>query len=141
MVCFQTKNKNLGTFWRVLQWRMLVYFKDIWSILRPFDIFYSHLKYFIVIWYTYLVVLCYTFPRFGILHQEKSGNPGLRMRFLSRNEIERKHFFSSFSQIKSHLQFFRKLRIICDRFAKIMIVNDNDDDLKLSSSRCRIECF
>jgi hypothetical protein len=33
----------------------LVYFVTIWSILRPFGIF---------------------FPRFGILHQEKSGNPG-----------------------------------------------------------------
>jgi hypothetical protein len=26
IVCFQTKNPNLGKFWRVLQWKMLVYF-------------------------------------------------------------------------------------------------------------------
>jgi hypothetical protein len=51
MVCFQTKNPNLGTFWRVLQWKMLVnstyghlvhfyglllYFMDIWYILWSF---------------------------------------------------------------------------------------------------------
>jgi hypothetical protein len=31
--------------WRALQWKMLVYFMDIWSILRPFDIFCDHLIY------------------------------------------------------------------------------------------------
>jgi hypothetical protein len=46
--------ENLGTFW---------------SILLPLEIFYGHLVYFVVIWYI--------FPRFGILYQEKSGNPGL----------------------------------------------------------------
>jgi hypothetical protein len=40
MVCFQTKNSNLGKFWRVLQWKMLVY---LWT-LGPF---YSLLLYFI----------------------------------------------------------------------------------------------
>jgi hypothetical protein len=39
---------------------------DIWSILLPFDIFYGHLVYFVVIW-------C-IFPSGGILYQEKSGN-------------------------------------------------------------------
>jgi hypothetical protein len=29
MVCFQTKNYNLGKFWRALQWKMLVYFMII----------------------------------------------------------------------------------------------------------------
>jgi hypothetical protein len=43
MVCFQTKNPNLGKFWRVLQWKMLVYFVDTWSILQYFVIFYGHL--------------------------------------------------------------------------------------------------
>jgi hypothetical protein len=50
MVYCQTKNSSLDTFWRVLQWKMLMYFKDIWSILLPFDIFYDHLVYFVVIW-------------------------------------------------------------------------------------------
>jgi hypothetical protein len=39
----------------------------IWSILQPLEIFYGHLVYFVVIWYIS--------PRFGILRQEKSGNP------------------------------------------------------------------
>jgi hypothetical protein len=39
-----------------------------WSILRPLEIFYGRLVYFVVIW-------CIS-PRFGILYQEKSGNPG-----------------------------------------------------------------
>jgi hypothetical protein len=43
MVCFQTENPNLGKFWRVLQWKMMVYFMDTWSILRSFAIFYGHL--------------------------------------------------------------------------------------------------
>jgi hypothetical protein len=45
MVCFQTKNPNLGKFWRVLEWKMLVYFMDTWSILWSFVIFYGHLVY------------------------------------------------------------------------------------------------
>jgi hypothetical protein len=53
MVCFQTKNPNSGKFWRVLQWKMLVYFMSIWSILRPLEIFYGPLVYFVVIWYIF----------------------------------------------------------------------------------------
>jgi hypothetical protein len=67
MVCFQTKNPNLGNFWRVLQWKILVYFMTIWSILRPLEIFFGLLVYNVVIWYIS--------PRFGILQQEKSGSP------------------------------------------------------------------
>jgi hypothetical protein len=69
MVCFQTKNPNLGKFCGVLLWKILVYFMANWSILRPLEIFYGHLVYFVVLWYN--------FPRFGILDQEKSGNPAL----------------------------------------------------------------
>jgi hypothetical protein len=42
-------------------------FYDFWSILWLSEIFYSHLVYFVAIWYI--------FPRFGILDQENSGNP------------------------------------------------------------------
>jgi hypothetical protein len=45
----------------------LVHFTDIWSILRTFGIFYVYLVYFVVIWNK--------FSRFGMLYQEKSGNP------------------------------------------------------------------
>jgi hypothetical protein len=47
------------------------HFMDILFILRPFDIFYDYLVYFVVFWNI--------FPRFGILNQEKSGNPALDM--------------------------------------------------------------
>jgi hypothetical protein len=58
---FQTKTPNLGKFWRALEWKIFVYFMPIWNILWPFGNF-------VVIWHM--------FPRFGILCQEKSGNPG-----------------------------------------------------------------
>jgi hypothetical protein len=34
MAYFRTKNPYLGNFLRVLQWKMLVYFMAIWSILH-----------------------------------------------------------------------------------------------------------
>jgi hypothetical protein len=41
MACFQTKNPSLGKFLTDLHWKILVYvFMAIWSILRPFGIFY-----------------------------------------------------------------------------------------------------
>jgi hypothetical protein len=60
MVCFQTKNTNLGKFWRLLQWKMLVYFMAMWSNLWQFGIFCGHLVYFMVTWYI--------FPRVGMLY-------------------------------------------------------------------------
>jgi hypothetical protein len=39
MAYFQTKNSNLGKFWRSLQWTMLAYLMDI-------GLFYGHLIYF-----------------------------------------------------------------------------------------------
>jgi hypothetical protein len=57
MVSFQTKNPNECKIWRVLQWKMLVYFMAIWTILWPFGQFSGHLAHFMAIWYI--------FPRFG----------------------------------------------------------------------------
>jgi hypothetical protein len=48
---------------------MLVYLMGIWSILLPFGIFYGYLVYF---------------PRFGMLYQEKSGNPVDFVNFFGR---------------------------------------------------------
>jgi hypothetical protein len=50
-------------------------FYDYLVFLRPLEIFYDHLVYFIVIWYI--------FPRFGISYQEKSGNPDKNRPFKS----------------------------------------------------------
>jgi hypothetical protein len=33
-----------------MQWKILAYFMTMWSILRPLEIFYGHLVYFVVIW-------------------------------------------------------------------------------------------
>jgi hypothetical protein len=56
----QTKNPNLGKFWRVLQWKMSVYFMVICHILWTVGIFHGYLVYF---------------SPFGMSQQEKSGNP------------------------------------------------------------------
>jgi hypothetical protein len=64
-----------------------------WYILRTFDIFYGHLVNFVVIWYI--------FPHFGILYQEKSGNPAL--------DVGRQHVRASVSHLdhyKRSLFFF-----------------------------------
>jgi hypothetical protein len=53
MFCFQTKNTNLGKFWRVLRWNMLVYFKSIYVV------------YFMAI-SQYFTALCYNLWLFGI---------------------------------------------------------------------------
>jgi hypothetical protein len=67
MVTFQTKNPNLGKFWRATDWKMLLYIMAIWNILQTFGKFYDHLEHFVFIW-------C-IFAGFGIVYQEKSGNP------------------------------------------------------------------
>jgi hypothetical protein len=53
----------------------LIYFMVIWQILWPFDLVYSHLAYFVAIWNILWSFGICIFPRFGLLHQEKSGNP------------------------------------------------------------------
>jgi hypothetical protein len=58
MIYFQTRNPNLGKFWRFLQWKMLVYFMDIWSI-------YGRLIYFIAIWHSSWP-FCKFFPRYVV---------------------------------------------------------------------------
>jgi hypothetical protein len=67
MVSIQTKNPNLGKFWRAHDWKMLKYFIAIWCILQTFGLLYHHLVHFVFFWYKFF--------GFGILCQEKSGNP------------------------------------------------------------------
>jgi hypothetical protein len=38
MVYFNTKNPNLGIFWRVVEWKMLEYFVNIVNILQQLGI-------------------------------------------------------------------------------------------------------
>jgi hypothetical protein len=67
MVHFQTKNPNLGKFWRGLNWTMLLFIMDIWTIIRTFVIFNDRLVHFAFIWYSV--------SGFGAMHREKSGSP------------------------------------------------------------------
>jgi hypothetical protein len=62
MARFQTKNRNLGKLCRIWQWKVLVYFMDIWSLLWPFDVFYGHLVNFMSIWYIFFT-FWYVVPR------------------------------------------------------------------------------
>jgi hypothetical protein len=60
---------------------MFTYFIATWNILRKFWVFYDHLVHFVFIWYIFF--------GFGIMHQEKSGNPAsgkkTRMAFSAEN--------------------------------------------------------
>jgi hypothetical protein len=58
MANFQTKNPNLGKFWKDLQWKVLVYFMAIWSILCPFRVFCCYLVYFILNWDIFPGLVC-----------------------------------------------------------------------------------
>jgi hypothetical protein len=62
MVCFQTKNPNLGILWRALDWKMFIYVMAIWNILWSLGIFYDHLVHFVFIWYI--------FSGIGTMYQE-----------------------------------------------------------------------
>jgi hypothetical protein len=80
MVYFQTHNPNLEKSWRALDCKMLIYFMAIWNSSWTCGIFYDHLINFVFIWYilcsfgTFCVHLVH-FSGFGIMHQEKYGNP------------------------------------------------------------------
>jgi hypothetical protein len=102
MVYFKTKNRNLGTFWRVLQWKMLVYYVDIWSSSRPFDKFYGHLV-------NVVVILC-IFARFGIFYQEKSGNPVSSSKCASKTLGN--VFFQTTSSSAPYLIFFTQTTLL-----------------------------
>jgi hypothetical protein len=66
MVNFEIKNSTLGKFWSVFQWKMLVNFKAIWSILLIFGLFYCYLVYFTAIWYIILLPSGIFCGNFGI---------------------------------------------------------------------------
>jgi hypothetical protein len=59
MAYFETKNPDLGKFWKVLQWKVLVYYMSIWCrycmaiwyILWPLGGFYGCLLHFPPFWY------------------------------------------------------------------------------------------
>jgi hypothetical protein len=50
MVYFQTKNPDLGKFWRAFDWKLFVYFVTIWHILRRIGIMYIHMSVWYILW-------------------------------------------------------------------------------------------
>jgi hypothetical protein len=68
MVYFQTKNPNLGKFWSALDRKILIYFMVICNISQTLETLYYRMVHFMFIWNI--------FSGFGIMYQEKSGNPG-----------------------------------------------------------------
>jgi hypothetical protein len=62
MAYFQTKNTNLGKFWRVWQWKMLDYFMYWYILLDEFE-WCGHLVYC-------MVEIFQFFPRFGMSCQK-----------------------------------------------------------------------
>jgi hypothetical protein len=98
-----------------LYWWHLVYLMAIWSILLPFGIFCGHLVYINDIWCTYLwsfyifygYLVAY-FSRFGMLSQEKSGNPGAQWKPLNvRICSERISRTANFLEDEAETVFFR----------------------------------
>jgi hypothetical protein len=72
IACFQAKNPNLGKFWRVFQWKMLVH--KSYGYLVYF--MYGQLIYFVAIWYI-LCLFGILFPFLVHYMKKKSGNPGV----------------------------------------------------------------
>jgi hypothetical protein len=71
MVYFQAKNHHLGKFWRVLKWKMLVYFMAIWNIcstafwniLWPFGIYVCSTAIWYIVWpFGIFFPFWYSFP-------------------------------------------------------------------------------
>jgi sulfite exporter TauE/SafE len=63
MAYFQTKNPNLGKFWRVLQWKMLLHFKALWSCLLPLGMVCGLLIYFMNMYLVHFFSFWYFAPR------------------------------------------------------------------------------
>jgi hypothetical protein len=85
---------NVGTYVRIARWFVFKPKIPIWEtisgsrigkcwyILWPFGTFYGNLGSFVTIWYIWYIFSC-----FGIMHQEKSGNPDLRTYALKRSYV------------------------------------------------------
>jgi hypothetical protein len=71
IICFLTKNPNLGKFWRAFEWSMLVYCMTIWNISWPFGIIYGRLVYIVCGHLLY-------FSKFGVFGLRKIWQPCIR---------------------------------------------------------------
>jgi hypothetical protein len=100
-VYFQTKNTNLGKFCRVL-YKLETVNIIIWNIWRKFGILYDHLVHF---------------SGFGIMHQEKSGNPDthhlyhLASKFETFLKIIKPKAIKNMHHLEQHL-FFKEFHFL-----------------------------
>jgi hypothetical protein len=111
MDCFQTKNPNFGKFWKALDWKMFIHFMAIWNIFWRFGIFYDHLVHF--------VFILYIIPFFGIMYQEKYGNPDVHLHHVRQlNRVRPLHMSTTsvMSFGKSRIGHLRRQSTVERRF-------------------------
>jgi hypothetical protein len=87
MVSFQTKNPNLGKFWRALDWKMLIYLRTIWNFLRIFGIFYAHLVHSVFIGTFFTVLVSCTWKNLATLATSSSTQTGWNWKEKNKTEI------------------------------------------------------
>jgi predicted membrane channel-forming protein YqfA (hemolysin III family) len=98
MVYFQTKNINLGKFWRALDWKMSIYFMAIRNVLRTIVKFYDHFVHFVLIFGTFFPVLVSRSNKNlatpGMVAAAAAISPTILIQFTSvRNEASHLFFF------------------------------------------------
>jgi hypothetical protein len=105
-----------------LQFKILLHFMAVWTVLQPLGIFCCHLVCLMVIWFI--------FSRFGTLYQEKSGNPGGCVGGRVRQEgecgvgrkrereTEQKVFFGNLKTILSSRHFFHVFNLFSYVYVK-----------------------
>jgi hypothetical protein len=101
MVHFHTQTLNFGIFWKALTRIFYIFYDNLVNILR------GRLIYLMAL--CYIFVICYTFPSFGTLYQEKSGNPGTDLRRLEWLGFKPRPVFS-FSATTSLIRRFQLWR-------------------------------
>jgi hypothetical protein len=113
MVCFQTKNPNLGKFWRALDWKMFIYFVAIWNILWRFGIVYEHLVHFVFIWYIITVLVSCTNKNLATLLRTVQEPMELPLcTFLIGLQLENKRQFSCRKSSSEKLATYVRFKLV-----------------------------
>jgi hypothetical protein len=88
---FSNQNPSFGTFWKPFERKISISFLLNWNTLWPFDLFHGN-----------LVHTCFgnslKYPHFGILCQDKSGNPDLSWMTRKRKIVQTQLWKLRFAQ-------------------------------------------